>query len=126
MSVMPTFYFLLNPKYDKIYVMKKYLCIFSILIMGAHAAHADVDPRIREIYELTVIRDQLIRDIEQIDREKQRCERQRRGWTVATIVGGIGVATTATVGIMQHQRISAERETQRLLSPDNPTTEVVE
>jgi len=46
-------------------------------------------------------RDALAAQLAQIRSEIQRCERQRTGWTAATVVGSIGVVGTTAGAIYQ-------------------------
>jgi hypothetical protein len=46
-------------------------------------------------------RDQLTRQLLDIRAENSRCEKQKTGWKVATVIGSVGVAATAAGAIYQ-------------------------
>jgi len=96
--------------------MKKFVYILPLILVIP--AFAD-DAKLAEIAHKTAVRDTLRADLLQIQREKDRCERQRRNWQTATIVGGVGVATTATIGIIQGNQLRNQREASRERA--NPT-----
>jgi len=68
--------------------------------------------------ELVAMRDVLRSDLEQIAIEKSRCERQKRNWRTATIVGGIGVAATVTGAIVQHNKNEEKKVIQKGLNTE--------
>lgn len=43
----------------------------------------------------------LKEEISQIDSEMARCEKARKNWKTATIIGSIGVAATGTAAVIQ-------------------------
>lgn len=49
---------------------------------------------------------ELENEILQMDSELRRCDRMRRDWRTATIIGGVGVVGTATGAIIQAVQIN--------------------
>ena len=43
----------------------------------------------------------LKEEIKQIDSEMSRCEKAKKGWLAATVIGGVGVVATGTAAIAQ-------------------------
>ena len=93
--------------------MKKFMIVMlSIAALGNVALAADTSDAAKaaRIMELESQRDILRADLVQIESEQARCERQRRNWRTATVVGGVGVAATATGAVIQHGRNRDQRE----------------
>ena len=44
-----------------------------------------------------------------LDAEIDRCERKKKGWTAATVIGGVGVVATGTAAVVQGQKIKQEK-----------------
>ena len=59
-------------------------------------------------------KEQLIRELKeeiaQIDSETIRCEKAKKGWVAATVVGGVGVAATGTAAIVQTVKTKQKSE----------------
>ena len=87
------------------------------LVAGPARAATEAD-QAAQVAELEATRDTLRADLAQIASEKARCERQRRNWRTATIIGGVGVAATATGAIVQHSRNKDAREERDELQAD--------
>ena len=64
-----------------------------------------------EYSEKVKIRDQLKEQQQQIQSEKLRCEKQKKNWTIATVVGGVGVVGTGIGAIVQHNKIQDQKKT---------------
>jgi len=95
--------------------MKNILMILSVLVVvsiGFSAVSADTDGAIQaaRVAELELTRDTLKADLTQIASEKSRCEKQKKNWKTATIVGGVGVAATATGAIIQHSNNKTKKD----------------
>jgi len=58
-----------------------------------------------EYQEKIIIRDQLKRQQEQIAENKRACEKAKKNWTIATVIGGIGTVGTTVGAIVQHNQI---------------------
>lgn len=52
----------------------------------------------------------LKNDIRLIDAEIEKCEKQKKGWTVATVVGGIGVVSTGIAAGVQGAKIKEQKQ----------------
>lgn len=68
-------------------------------------------------------KEQLIRElkeeISQIDSETIRCEKAKKGWVAATVVGGVGVAATGTAAIVQTVKAKQKSEEKQSDKGDN-------
>lgn len=51
----------------------------------------------------------LRHDIQLLDEEINKCERKRKGWVAATVVGGVGVVGTGIGAIVQHNKIQGKK-----------------
>jgi adenylylsulfate kinase-like enzyme len=87
--------------------MKK-LIAFTLPLALTISALAD-EAKILEIAEKTAIRDTLRNDLEQIQRERDRCERTRRNWQTATVIGAVGAAAAVTTVWTQQSRLNRVR-----------------
>lgn len=48
-------------------------------------------------------------DIELLDEELRACERKRKGWVAATVVGGAGVVGTGIAALVQNSKIQDKK-----------------
>ncbi len=62
------------------------------------AIHSEILSKYQTIEELK-------KEIAQIDYENIRCERMKKGWIAATVVGGVGVVATGTAAIIQGTKL---------------------
>ena len=53
---------------------------------------------------------QLEEDIRILDEEIAKCQKKKKGWTAATIIGGVGVAATGVAAIVQANKNSDKKE----------------
>lgn len=53
----------------------------------------------------------LENDIRILDEEIAKCEKQKKGWIAATVIGGVGVAATGTAAIVQGVKIKEQKDT---------------
>ena len=51
----------------------------------------------------------LRHDIQLLDEEIMKCDRKRKGWVAATVVGGVGVVGTGVAAIVQHGKIQDKK-----------------
>ena len=66
--------------------------------------------------EMTVVQT-LRHDIQLLDEEIMQCERKRKGWVAATVVGGVGALSTGIAALVQHDNIQDKKsELQRIQS----------
>ena len=52
---------------------------------------------------------QLEEDIRILDEEIAKCQKKKKGWTAATIVGGVGVAATGIAAIVQANKVKDKK-----------------
>ena len=52
----------------------------------------------------------LRHDIQLLDQEIAQCERKRKGWVAATVVGGIGVVSTGIAAIVQGSKLHDNKQ----------------
>jgi len=88
-------------------------------------AIADDDAISHEIISKYQIIEELKKEIAQIDSENIRCEKMKKGWIAATIVGGVGVVATGTAAIIQGTKLKGKPKNQNKNKPD-PTPETEE
>ena len=66
-----------------------------------------------DIADQVQYKEQLVRElrdeIQQIDSEMLRCEKNKKGWVAATIIGGVGVAATGTAAIVQTVKANKQK-----------------
>ena len=51
----------------------------------------------------------LRHDIQLLDEEIMKCERKRKGWVAATVVGGVGVVGTGVAALVQNSQIQDKK-----------------
>ena len=51
----------------------------------------------------------LKHDIDVLDEELRQCERKRKGWVAATVVGGVGVVGTGIAALVQNSKIQDKK-----------------
>ncbi len=51
----------------------------------------------------------LKHDIDLLDEELRQCERKRKGWVAATVVGGVGVVGTGIAALVQNSKIQDKK-----------------
>ncbi|MBR6363709.1 MAG: hypothetical protein IKS08_01315, partial [Alphaproteobacteria bacterium] len=51
----------------------------------------------------------LKHDIDVLDEELRQCERTRKGWVAATVVGGVGVVGTGIAALVQNSKIQDKK-----------------
>lgn len=59
----------------------------------------------REAQEIAILEN----DIRLLDMEIEKCKKKKTGWTVATVVGGVGVVATGVGAIVQANKISDKK-----------------
>ena len=72
--------------------------LFLISCSSVFADDTELAEQVR--YKEEVLRT-LKEEISQIDSEMLRCEKAKKGWVAATVIGGVGVAATGTAAIIQ-------------------------
>ena len=64
----------------------------------------------------------LRHDIQLLDEEIMKCERKRKGWVAATVVGGVGVVGTGIGALVQHDKIQDKKSELQRIQSDVETT----
>lgn len=82
--------------------------IISIVLISAFvvpqfagALYMEEVPGTEGMTEMQVI-SMLKKDIQTLDEELSQCNRKRKGWTAATVVGGVGVVGTGIAALVQN------------------------
>ena len=75
-------------------------CVGAVFVC-AYAYGEDIDLTQQQINEKQELVRELKDEIQQIDSEMARCQKAKKGWTAATVVGGVGVAATGGAAIAQ-------------------------
>ena len=97
-----------------------FVCMFVLATVAC--AHAeDTDLLQQQIDEKQEIIRELKAEIQQIDSEMSRCQRAKKGWTAATIVGGVGVVATGGAAIAQV--VKAKNDEKQKAAEKNKTGE---
>ena len=60
----------------------------------------------------------LRHDIQLLDEEIMKCDRKRKGWVAATVVGGVGVVGTGIGAIVQHNKIQDKKSELKQVQSD--------
>ena len=105
------------------------LVIVSLVPMLSHAApvgrHFEsneldvtaVIPGTEGMSEMEVI-STLKHDIDLLDEELRQCERKRKGWVAATVVGGVGVVGTGIAALVQNSKIQDKKSELKRIEGD--------
>ena len=65
----------------------------------------------------------LRHDIELLDEELRTCERKRKGWVAATVVGGVGVVGTGIGALVQNSKIQDKKSEIKRVDAEISSTE---
>ena len=90
------------------------------VILGFSPAYSDDNLAEQIKYKEEIVRE-LKDEIQQIDSEMLRCQKAKKGWVAATVVGGVGVAATGTAAIVQTVKAKQKPETKE--TPETKTEE---
>ena len=80
-----------------------------MMLLGNNAFCADEDLA-QEIRQKEEILNTLKNEIAQIDSEMIRCEKTKKGWVAATVVGGVGVVSTGVAAGVQGAKIHDQKQ----------------
>ena len=68
----------------------------------------EIVPNTENMTEAEVVK--ILRDdITTLDAELEKCDRKRKGWVAATVVGGAGVLGTGIAALVQHNKIKEKK-----------------
>jgi hypothetical protein len=79
---------------------------------------ADTDLSEQVQYKEQLLRE-LKEEIQQIDSEMSRCQKAKKGWVAATVVGGVGVAATGAAAIAQTVNARKKAENSKAKETEN-------
>ena len=91
--------------------MKKYCSV--LLIMCICNAYADDTKLAEQIRYKEEVLQTLKNEIAQIESETLRCEKSRKGWIAATVIGGTGVVATGTAAIVQGVELNQQKNSKK-------------
>lgn len=77
-------------------------CAFGAVTI--HVAEPDADSMSKEQIIAT-----LKNDIKLIDEQLAQCKKQKKGWTAATVIGGVGIVGTGIGAIVQNNQIQNKK-----------------
>jgi hypothetical protein len=64
----------------------------------------------------------LRHDIQLLDEEIMKCDRKRKGWVAATVVGGVGVVGTGVAALVQNSKIQDKKSELKQVKSDLDST----
>ena len=64
----------------------------------------------------------LRHDIQLLDEEIMKCDRKRKGWVAATVVGGVGVVGTGVAALVQNSKIQDKKSELKQVQSDLDST----
>ena len=79
------------------------------LIFNFNVELADTDGLAQQVQYKEQLVQELKEEIKQIDSEQMRCEKAKKGWIAATVVGGVGVVATGTAAIVQADKLKKQK-----------------
>lgn len=92
---------------------------------GSYDYYGEV-PGTEGMDEMSVV-STLRHDIQLLDEEIAACERKRKGWVAATVVGGVGVVGTGVAALVQNSKIQDKKsELNRVQSDISATKQDIE
>lgn len=83
---------------------------------------AEEVPGTEGMSEMEVIQT-LRHDIQLLDEEINTCERKRKGWVAATVVGGVGVVGTGVAALVQNSKIQDKKSELKQIQSNVADTE---
>ena len=84
-------------------------CLFLLFNFPVFADNENLAEQVR--YKEEILKT-LKEEIQQIDSEMARCEKAKKGWVAATVIGGAGVVATGTAAIVQGVKINQKKKEQ--------------
>ena len=92
--------------------MKKYLLLLSCAVLfsfninvSAGEEYQNIDTAVEEMRIISTLEN----DNRILDSEIERCEKKKKGWIAATVIGGVGVVSTGVAAGVQAGKISQEK-----------------
>ena len=84
---------------------------------GGAADYGDTDIDLQGMSEMEAI-STLRAEIQSLDEQIAKCEKQRKGWVAATVVGGAGVLGTGIGAIVQGKQVGEKKAEKRALDSE--------
>ena len=84
---------------------------------GGAADYGDMDVDLQGMSEMEAI-STLRADIQSLDEQIAQCEKQRKGWVAATVVGSVGVVGTGIGAIVQGKQVGEKKAEKRALDSE--------
>ncbi len=84
---------------------------------GGAADYGDMDVDLQGMSEMEAI-STLRADIQSLDEQIAQCEKQRKGWVAATVVGSVGVVGTGIGAIVQGKQVGEKKAEKRTLDSE--------
>lgn len=81
----------------------------GVIMLGIHNVMAEEYPDINTALEEQEIIRTLENDNRILDSEIERCEKKKKGWIAATVIGGVGVVSTGVAAGVQAGKINQEK-----------------
>jgi len=85
-------------------------CLLASVSVGASAYDNSDIQKEAELMRLNSTIKDLDAEIAQIESEQRRCEKAKKNWTVATVVGGVGVVGTGVGAVVQSKQINTKKD----------------
>lgn len=84
---------------------------------GGAVDYGEMDFDLQGMSEMEAI-STLRADIQSLDEQIAQCEKQRKGWIAATVVGGAGVVGTGIGAIVQGKQVGEKKAEKRALDSE--------
>ena len=84
---------------------------------GGAADYGEMDFDLQGMSEMEAI-STLRADIQSLDEQIAQCEKQRKGWVAATVVGSVGVVGTGIGAIVQGKQVGEKKAEKRALDSE--------
>ena len=89
----------------------------AVCFTGGAADYGDMDVDLQGMSEMEAI-STLRADIQSLDEQIAQCEKQRKGWVAATVVGSVGVVGTGIGAIVQGKQVGEKKAEKRTLDSE--------
>ena len=98
-------------------LMVSAICLVSVVTTNALGAvkvkNISYSKQEQEIEANGMTKDEVIatlkKDIKAIDEQMAQCQKQKKGWTAATVIGGVGIVGTGIGALVQNNQIQNKK-----------------